>query len=255
MTVGLLFFPVAPSWTVITLQTPFCSSSSTMGSELFFSFSFSFGRMTVGFGTGFFPTGRPFIVSGSTSPFDSKLSLRKGFKFGPTISLSSASSFDIFRTGATGAEILETGPFFGTSTPFDLSLSPPFSAGSWTLAPSPEIAPSFFSSVPKLSSLTGRDLGLGGGSLPLDLRPGFRGIVGTWVADARWLVLEGGGMTPEESIGLADTMVISGLPFALFKKRQKRFKLYSNVYLISRYFLWIISLNNKVWWRIFQTLT
>ena len=50
-------------------------------------------------------------------------------------------------------------------------------------------------------------------------------------------MLEGGGMTPEESIGLADTMVISGLPFALFKKRQKRFKLYSNVYLISRYFL------------------
>ena len=86
--------------------------------------------MTVGFGTGFFTTGRPFIVSGSTSPFDSKLSLKKGFKFRPTISLSSASSFDIFRTGATGAEILETGPFFGTSTPFDLSLSLPFSAGS-----------------------------------------------------------------------------------------------------------------------------
>lgn len=58
-------------------------------------------------------------------------------------------------------------------------------------------------------------MGLGGGSRPFGFRLGFCGTLG--ISGAGGLVTDGGGITPVESIGLADTIVISGLPLGLKK--------------------------------------
>ena len=212
ITVGLVFFPAASASTtgIPVPSKPFSFTSSTPD-EALDSLSLGFAFIAVDLS----PT---LLTCWSSSPISHK-SLGCNSDFSLTFPLSlvcssvlntsliSGLSFFTFCVGKVGV-LLNLVP----STLLTSSL--------WVFIFLSDITePISSSSDSSVSSLTGRVLGLGGGSRPLGFRLCGALGKGSSNAGAGWAGTAGSGITPEESIGFADTMEISGLPLGLNKQK------------------------------------